>query len=87
MAVPVIFGAWVEEGQVLVRVYGAGLDKQYDLEAVVLAEYPAEGKNPGLLVETYQVEIGDNEVVRKALLMRSLYQPTLKNDHKEQLGG
>ena len=87
LAVPVIFGAWVEEGQVLVRVYGAGLDKQYDLEAVVLAEYPAEGKNPGLLVETYQVEIGDNEVVRKALLMRSLYQPTLKNDHKEQLGG
>lgn len=78
LSVPVIFGAWVEDGQVLVRVYGAGLDKKYDLEPVVLAEYPAEGKNPGLLVDTYHIETGDNGVIRKTLLMRSVYQPTSK---------
>ncbi|HHW18220.1 MAG TPA: VanW family protein [Firmicutes bacterium] len=74
---PVVFGAWVENGQVVVRVFGKPGDKTYDLEPVIVKEYPEEGKNPGLLVETYRVEKVNGEVTRKVLLLRSHYLPSV----------
>ncbi len=70
---PVVFGAWVEDGQVIVRVYGEESGSTYQLEPVILKEFPEEGKNPGLLVETYRVERRDGQVVEKVLVVRSLY--------------
>lgn len=73
---PVVFGAWVEDGTVTVRVFGKPNDSTYELAPVVLEEYPEEGMNPGLLVETYRVETRNGEVVRRQLLVRSYYQPS-----------
>lgn len=73
---PVVFGAWVENGKVLVRVFGNPQNRTYDLEPVIVKEYPEEGKNPGLLVETYRVEKVNGEVVNKVLLLRSYYLPS-----------
>ncbi len=73
---PVVFGAWVEDGTVVVRIYGKPLESTYELEPVILEEYPEEGKNPGLLVETYRVEKQGGEVKRRQLLVRSYYLPS-----------
>jgi vancomycin resistance protein YoaR len=73
---PVVFGAWVENGKVLVNVYGKVLGTEYELEPVILEEYPEEGKNPGLLVETYRLEKQDGEITRRQLLVRSYYLPS-----------
>jgi vancomycin resistance protein YoaR len=73
---PVVLGAWVEDGTVTVRVFGKPNDSTYELDPVVLEEYPEEGMNPGLLVETYRVEKRNGEVVRRQLLVRSYYQPS-----------
>jgi len=73
---PVVFGAWVEDGRVSVRVFGKTLESTYELEPVILEEYPEEGKNPGLLVETYRIEKQDGQVKRRQLLVRSYYLPS-----------
>ncbi|MGI6620610.1 MAG: VanW family protein [Bacillota bacterium] len=76
---PVVFGAWVEDGMVLVRLFGKPLESTYELEPVILEEYPQEGMNPGLLVETYRVEKQGDEVKRRQLLVRSYYLPSYPN--------
>ncbi len=73
---PVVFGAWVEDGTVTVRVFGKPSDSTYELDPVILEEYPEEGMNPGLLVETYRAEKRNGEVLRRQLLVRSYYQPS-----------
>ena len=73
---PIVFGAWVEDGKVTVRVFGRPLDSTYELEPVTLETYPQEGMNPGLLVETYLVEKKDGQVVSKRLIGVSRYQPS-----------
>ena len=70
---PVVFGAWVEDGQVAVRVFGKRLDKTYELLPVTIATYPEPEKEPGLLVETWRVEkSGGQEVGRKMLDRKSV---------------
>lgn len=76
---PVVFGAWVEDGTVLVRVFGKPLESTYELEPVILEEYPQEGMNPGLLVETYRVEKQGDEIKNRQLLERSYYLPSYPN--------
>ena len=76
---PVVFGAWVEDGTVLVRVFGKPLESTYELEPVILEEYPQEGMNPGLLVETYRVEKQGDEIKNRQLLVRSYYLPSYPN--------
>ncbi len=73
---PVVFGAWVEDGTVSVRVFGKPGQSTYEIQPVILEEYPEEGMNPGLLVETYRVEKQNGEVVRRQLLVRSYYHPS-----------
>lgn len=73
---PIVFGSWVEDGQVTVRVFGGELESTFHLEPKIIAEYPAEGKNPGLLVETWRVEKKDGVEVKRTLVVRSLYQPS-----------
>ncbi len=70
---PIVFGAWVEDGEMAVRVFGEPGSSTYELETVVVKEFPEEGKNPGLLVETYQVEKSGGQTVGRTLLVRSLY--------------
>ncbi|MGI6643257.1 MAG: VanW family protein [Bacillota bacterium] len=70
---PVVFGAWVEEGLVAVRVYGEEDGYTYQLEPAILKEFPEEGKNPGLLVETCRVKRRDGQAIEKVLVVRSLY--------------
>lgn len=69
----VVFGCWVENGQVTVRVYGKGNGHTYELLPVVVKEYPEPGKEPGLLVETYRVEKSGSTEVARTLLLRSVY--------------
>jgi vancomycin resistance protein YoaR len=76
---PVVLGAWVEDGTVLVRVFGKPLESTYELEPVILEEYPQEGMNPGLLVETYRVEKQGDEIKNRQLLERSYYLPSYPN--------
>lgn len=76
---PVVFGAWVEDGTVTVRIFGKPSESTYDLEPVILEEYPQEGMNPGLLVETYRVEKQGDKVIRRQLLVRSYYLPSYPN--------
>jgi len=76
---PCVFGAWVEKGKVLVRVYGKPSGKTYELEPVVLKEYPEPGKKPGLLVETYIVTKEDGKMVDRKLLLRSFYKPSAEH--------
>ncbi len=73
---PIVFGSWVEDGQVTARVFGGTLDSAFHLEPKIVAEYPAEGKNPGLLVETYRVEKRDGVEVKRTLVVRSVYEPS-----------
>lgn len=73
---PVVFGAWVEDGKVSVSVFGKPLDSTYELEPVIIEEYPEEGKNPGLLVETYRLEKQDGQVKSRQMLVRSYYLPS-----------
>lgn len=72
----VVFGAWVEDGQVTVRVFGKPDGCTYEIEPVTVAEYPSPGKRPGLVVETYRVKKVGGEVVERTLLMRNTYQPS-----------
>ena len=72
-ASPVVFGCWVEDGQVTVRVFGKGNGHSYELIPVVVREYPEPGKEPGLLVETYRVEKAGDAEVGRTLLLRSMY--------------
>jgi len=76
---PVVLGAWVEDGEVSARVFGASPDKIYELLPVTIETYPAEGKEPGLLVETWRVEksLAGEEIGRK-MLVRSYYLPHVK---------
>ena len=73
---PIVFGSWVEDGQVTARVFGGELSSAFYLEPKIVAEYPAEGKNPGLLVETYRVETRDGVEVNRTLVVRSVYEPS-----------
>lgn len=73
---PVVFGAWVEDGKVTVRVFGKPSGRTYEIKPVVVREYPSPGKRPGLLVETYRIEKADGREVKKTLIMRSTYQPS-----------
>lgn len=73
---PVVFGAWVEDGQVTVRVFGKPSGYTYELEPVTVAEYPSPGKRPGLLVETYRIKRTAGTEVERTLIMRSIYQPS-----------
>ncbi len=71
----IVFGAWVENGQVTARVFGRTTGMTYEIDTVTVEEYPEEGKEPGLLVETYRVAKRDGEVVERTLVMRSRYLP------------
>ena len=71
----VVFGAWVEGGKVTVQVYGKPNGRTYELVPVIVKEYPAPGKKPGLLVETYRVEKAGGVEARRVLLLRSEYLP------------
>lgn len=73
---PIVFGSWVEDGEVTVRVFGGSQESTFEIEPKVVAEYPAEGKNPGLLVETYRVEKKDGVEVKRTLVVRSVYEPS-----------
>ncbi len=70
---PVVFGSWVEAGKVTVQVFGKPAGRTYELVPVIVKEYPAPGKEPGLLVETYRVEKSGGVEVKKVLLLRSEY--------------
>lgn len=70
---PVVFGAWVEDGQVTVRVYGQAMNKTYELLPVTIATYPEPSKEPGLLVETWRVEKSGGREVGRKMLLRSRY--------------
>jgi vancomycin resistance protein YoaR len=70
---PVVFGAWVEDGQVVVRVFGKPLDRTYTLEPKVVATYPDPPKEPGLLVETWRVERQNGQEIGRKMLVRSRY--------------
>ncbi|HHX10017.1 MAG TPA: VanW family protein [Firmicutes bacterium] len=76
---PVVFGAWVEDGTVLVRVFSKSLESTYELEPVILEEYPQEGMKPGLLVETYRIEKQGDQIKNRQLLVRSYYLPSYPN--------
>jgi len=76
---PVVFGAWAEDGVVQVRVFGKPSESTYELEPVILEEYPQEGMNPGLLVETYRIEKQGGEVIKRELIVRSYYLPSYPN--------
>ncbi len=76
---PVVLGAWVEDGEVAVRVFGKKSDLTYDMEIEILEEYPAQGKMPGLLVETFRVTKRGDEVVERTRIMRSRYQAKALN--------
>lgn len=73
---PVVFGCWVEKGTVTVAVYGRPSGRTYDVESVIVKEFPEPGKNPGLLVETYQVEKAGEQVLSRNLIVRSYYLPS-----------
>lgn len=75
---PVVFGAWVEDGQVVVRVFGKPLDRTYTLEPKIVATYPDPPKEPGLLVETWRVERQNGQEVGRKMLVRSRYLPYVK---------
>ncbi|MGE5580644.1 MAG: VanW family protein [Bacillota bacterium] len=75
---PVVFGAWVEDGQVVVRVFGKPLDRTYTLEPKVIATYPDPPKEPGLLVETWRVERQNGQEVGRKMLVRSHYLSYMK---------
>ncbi len=78
-ASPVVFGAWVENGSVTVRVYGKASDKTYELLPVIVRTIPAQApKEPGLVVDTYRVEKVNGQEVKRVLLMRSEYLPYVK---------
>ena len=70
---PVVFGAWVEDGQVTVRVFGKPSDKTYELLPVTIATYPEPSREPGLLVETWRVEKSGGQEVGRKMLLRSRY--------------
>lgn len=70
---PCVFGVWVENGKVLVRVFGKSDGSTYELEPVTVKEYPEPGKLPGLLVETYLVRKQNGEEKERKLIMRSYY--------------
>jgi vancomycin resistance protein YoaR len=72
----IVFGAWVSEGQVTVRVFGKDSINTFELETEVLEEYPEPGKNPGLLVDTFLVKKVDDKVVERSRIMRSRYLAT-----------
>lgn len=72
----VVFGAWVEDGLVTVRVFGKPDGYTYEIVPVTVAEYPSPGKRPGLLVETYRVKKRDGVEVERELIMRNTYQPS-----------
>lgn len=72
----VVFGAWVEDGLVTVRVFGKPDGFTYEIDPVTVAEYPSPGKRPGLVVETYRVKKLNGEEVERVLLMRNTYQPS-----------
>jgi vancomycin resistance protein YoaR len=72
---PVVFGSWVEGGKVTVQVLGKPSGRTYELLPVIVKEYPALGKKPGLLVETYRVERSGGAEVKRVLLLRSEYLP------------
>ena len=59
--------------------FGKPLESTYELEPVILEEYPQEGMNPGLLVETYRVEKQGDEIKNRQLLERSYYLPSYPN--------
>ena len=73
---PIVFGAWVEDGKVTVKVFGKPQDCTYELEPATLETYPAEGMNPGLLVETHLVKKKDGEVLERRFIYRSRYEPS-----------
>ena len=73
---PIVFGAWVEDGKVTVKVFGKPQDYTYELEPVTLETYPAEGMEPGLLVETYLLKKQDGEVLERRFIYKSRYEPT-----------
>lgn len=70
---PVLFGAWVKDGLVTVRVFGKPNGNEYELEPIILEEYPVEGMIPGLLVETYRVVKREGKVTHRHLLHKSRY--------------
>ncbi|HHY45423.1 MAG TPA: VanW family protein [Firmicutes bacterium] len=72
----VVFGAWVEDGRVTIRVFGIPDGYTYEIAPVTLAEYPSPGKRPGLLVETYRVKKLNGEEVERQFIMRNTYQPS-----------
>ncbi len=72
----VVFGAWVEDGLVTVRVFGKPDGFTYEIVPVTVAEYPSPGKRPGLLVETYRVKRLNGEEMERELIMRNTYQPS-----------
>lgn len=74
---PAVFGAWVENGKVTVRVFGKSSGRTYKVIPITVKEYPEPGKQPGLLVETYRAEMSQGQEVGRSLLMRSLYLPTV----------
>lgn len=76
----VVFGAWVENGQVTARVFGKMTGMTYEIDPVIVEEYPEEGKEPGLLVETYRVAKREGEVLERTLVMRSRYLPRVPLD-------
>ncbi|HHY76342.1 MAG TPA: VanW family protein [Firmicutes bacterium] len=72
----VVFGAWVEDGLVTVRVFGKPDGYTYEIVPVTVAEYPSPGKRPGLLVETYRVKKLNGVEVERELIMRNTYLPS-----------
>lgn len=70
---PIVFGAWVENGEVAVRVFGMPTDKTYEILPKVIATYPESQKEPGLLVETWRIEKASGREVGRKMLLRSRY--------------
>lgn len=73
---PVVFGAWAEGGKITVRAFGKPTGRTFELLPVTVKEYPAPGKRPGLLVETYRVEKAGGQEIKRVLLLRSEYLPS-----------
>ncbi len=70
---PIVYGAWVEDGEVVVRVFGMPTDRTYELLPKVIATYPEPNKEPGLLVETWRIEKTSGREVSRKMLLRSRY--------------
>ena len=74
---PVIIGAWTKDGTILMKMFGISDGKEYLLEPIILAEYPAEGMAPGLLVETYYVVKEDDKVIKREHMRKVTYKPCI----------